>query len=79
VCQQVYIEKFTSDWQANLEQTLSRNQLLTNQASKELMIYAPSLTSIKHELSKNFSCKRLSVKTNNDALPSGFAMLEALA
>jgi hypothetical protein len=78
-CQQVYIEKFTNDWQASLEETLLRNQLLTNQPSKELMIYAPTITSIKNEVFKKISCKRLSVKTSNDALPSGFAMLEALA
>jgi hypothetical protein len=77
--QQVYVERFTDDWQTNLEETLLRNQLLTNQPPKELMIYAPTQTTIKHELSKNVSCKRLSVKTKNDALPTGFAMLEALA
>jgi hypothetical protein len=77
--QQVHVEKFTDDWQTNLEETLLRNQLLTNQPPKELMIYAPTQTSIKHELSKKVSCKRLSVKTKNDALPTGFAMLEALA
>ncbi len=79
ICQQVYIEKFTNDWQAGLEETLSRYQLLTNQPSKELMIYAPTLNSIKNELSKKFSYKRLSVKTSNDALQSSYAMLETLA
>lgn len=79
ICQQVYIEKFTNDWQASLEETLSRYQLLTNQPSKELMIYAPILNSIKNEPSNRFSHKRLSVKTSNDALHSDFAMLETLA
>jgi hypothetical protein len=78
VCQQVNIEKFTSDWQINLEETLSRNELLSNQAVRELLIYAPTLTSIKHDLSKNYSSKRLNVKKNKEALPSSFAMLEAL-
>ncbi len=78
VCQQVRSEKFTSDWQAILEQTLSRDQLLTNNASKELMIYAPALNSIKLAFSKNFSPKRLSVKTKNFVMQPGYAMLEAL-
>lgn len=78
VCQQLYIEKLTQDWQTNLEHTISRNQLLTNHLSKELMIYAPTFTSIKSEFANKHSCKRLSVKANKDVLPSGFAMLEAL-
>jgi hypothetical protein len=78
VCQQVRSEKFCSNWQVNLEQALVRDQLLTNDVSKELMIYAPALSTIKLELSKHFSPKRLSIKKNNFAMQSGYAMLEAL-
>ena len=78
VCQQVRIEKFTSDWQAILEQSISRDRLLTDNVSKELMIYAPALNSIKLAFSKNFTPKRLSIKTKNFVMQPDYAMLEAL-
>jgi mRNA-degrading endonuclease YafQ of YafQ-DinJ toxin-antitoxin module len=78
VCQQVRSEKLTSDWQAILEQSISRDQLLTNNMSKELMIYAPALNSIKLAFSKNFTPKRLSFKTKNLVMQPDYAMLEAL-
>lgn len=77
VCEQVQVEKLTSDWQTNLEQSLSRNQLLTNQNSKELLIYAPSLSSNKLDFSKIVLSKRLSVNKKS-VLQSNYAMLETL-
>lgn len=79
VCQQIQIEKFNHDWQSNLEQTLTRNQLLSDYHSKEIMIYAPSLNTAKMEFSKHFSAKKLSLKTSGLVMRSGYSMLEALA
>lgn len=79
VCQQIQIERFNPDWQSNLEQTLTRNQLLTHHNSKEIMIYAPALNTIKLEFSKHFSAKRLSLKTSTLGMRTGYSMLEALA
>lgn len=79
VCQQIQIDKFSHDWQSKLEQALTRNQLVSDYQSKEIMIYAPSLSTTKMEFSNQFSAKRLSLKKSSFAMRPGYSMLEALA
>lgn len=78
VCEQIQIEKFNHDWLSNLEQALTRNQLLSDYHSNEIMIYAPAFSTTKIEFSKHFSAKRLSLKSNSFAMRPGYSMLEAL-
>ena len=78
VCKQVRCEKYGSDWQVVLQQMLSRDVLLTDNPSKELMLYAPAHKNATFSLSQDWSLARLGAAIKHNVNHPAYAMLEAL-
>jgi hypothetical protein len=77
--QQVRCEKLAHDWQANLQQNLLRDTLLTDGLPKKLMIYAPATEASTMLIAADWAQTTLKIATKNTRIPADYAMLEAFA
>lgn len=76
-CQQVRNQKLTPNWQEMLNQLLSRESLLGEQDSREILVYAPTHKSSTLNLTQGWQLKRLGLSSKNEHGKPAYAMLEA--